>query len=101
AYLRLAKGLLDRRQQALQVRTRGHFGNDAAKARMQVGLRGDHVGENFQLVRKDGNGGFITGGFDGEEMHVLNPSTGSSEGKCDGAAIPLSPAKPRWPAVPR
>src|SRR5438309_10072901 len=48
----------------------GDFGNNAAEARVQIDLRRDDVGEDAQVVGEDGDGGFVTGGFDGEEVHV-------------------------------
>ena len=39
------------------------------KLGVQVDLRGDDVGKDAQVVGEDGDGGFVTGGFDGEEVH--------------------------------
>ena len=40
-----------------------HFRYDAAKARVQIGLRRDDAGEDYRFLGKDRRGGFITGGF--------------------------------------
>ena len=44
-------------------------GTTPPKRRVQVGLRGDDVGKHPWLVGEDGRGGFVAGGFDGEEEH--------------------------------
>ena len=66
----LPQRLVDDGQQPLQVGAGRDLGHDAAEARVQVGLRGDDVGEDGRLVGEDGGGGFVAGGFDGEEVCV-------------------------------
>ena len=63
--------LIQHWQQPLQVGPRRHFRHDAAEASVQIGLRGDHAGADAQLLREHGHGGFITGSFDAEKVHVV------------------------------
>ena len=46
----------------------GDLRHHAAEARVQVGLRGDDVGENPWLIGEDGSGGFIAGCFQSEKV---------------------------------
>ena len=61
--VRLAQRLVDDRQQPLQVGAGGDLRHDAAEAGVQVGLRGDDVGQDRRLVGEDGGGGLVAGGF--------------------------------------
>jgi hypothetical protein len=69
---RLAHRFIDHRQQALEVSAGCDLGHDTAEARVQVSLRSDDAGEDGRLRREDGSGGFVAGGFDGEEDHRAN-----------------------------
>src|SRR5437870_1323051 len=51
------------------MRPRGDFGNHTAETGVQVGLGGDNTGENLWLFGEDRGGGFVAGGFYGEEIH--------------------------------
>jgi hypothetical protein len=46
---------------------RGHFGIDTAVARVQFHLRGNDGQDEGAAVFNDGRGGFVAGGFNGEE----------------------------------
>src|SRR5262249_46818673 len=58
---------IDDGQESLQVRPRGYLGHDATEAGVQIGLRGDDVGQDGRLFGEDRGGGFVAGGFEGEE----------------------------------
>ena len=45
----------------------GDFGEDTAVLRVQVNLRGDHVGIDRHSVGDDSGSGFVTGCLDGED----------------------------------
>ena len=49
-----AQGLPDDREHQLEVAPRRHLRHDAAKARVQLGLRGDNIGVDLTLVGDDG-----------------------------------------------
>ena len=70
----LAQRLVNDGEKALEMGASGDLGNDAAEAGVQIGLRGDDIGENARLVGEDGGGGFVTRTFNGEEVHTLNQS---------------------------
>jgi hypothetical protein len=63
----LLQRFIDYGQEFLQMRSCRHLRNDAAKPSMQIGLRGDHVGQDRRLVRENRRSRFIAGSFDGEK----------------------------------
>lgn len=65
--IRLGKRLLNNGDDAQHVLARGDFGKHAAITRVDVHLRGDGGSEKRASIFDDGAGGFITGGFDGED----------------------------------
>ena len=65
------QGFLQQRQQLTEVVARGKLGHDATIGRVQVHLAVDLVREQARDAVVDGNGRFVTGGFDAEHPHVL------------------------------
>ena len=53
----------------LDVAAGGNLGHDAAVHGVEVGLGEDLVGQHFAAVADKGDGGFVTGGFNGENYH--------------------------------
>src|SRR5436305_1805172 len=47
---------------------RRDFGNHAAEARMQIGLRGDDIGEDVKVLGKNRRRRFVAGSFNREEV---------------------------------
>jgi hypothetical protein len=64
----LPQGLIDNWEQALEMSARRHLWDDAAEARMEVRLRGDHVGEDRQIIGEDRGGSLVTGGFERQKV---------------------------------
>ncbi len=46
----------------------GDFRDDTAEAFVEFGLGGNDVGQHSQVAGDDCGGGFVAGGFDGEEV---------------------------------
>jgi len=65
--VRLGERLLDNWHNGQHMLARGHLGIDAAVARMQFHLRSDDGGHQGASVFEHSRGGFIAGGFDGED----------------------------------
>jgi hypothetical protein len=53
------------------VVARGKLGHDTAIRRVQINLAVDLVREQARDAVVDGNGRFVTGGFDAENPHAL------------------------------
>src|SRR4051794_5605949 len=51
------------------MRPRRDLGYNAAEAGMEVSLRGHNAGEDPRLLGEDSGRGFVTRGFDREEVH--------------------------------
>lgn len=65
----------------------GELGEDAAILGVQVNLRGDDSAFDVVPVLDDGGGGFVAGGFDGEDCaHAGHCSAESGAGECIMAA---------------
>jgi hypothetical protein len=64
----LGERFADYRDNLAEVFARSQFGDDAAVFLVNIDLRGDHVGEDVEAVGDDGGGGFVAGGFDGEDF---------------------------------
>ena len=64
---RLLEGPPDRRQQQLQVVARGDLGDDAAVARVELGLRRDDIGEQPSVVGDERGRGLVTRRLDPED----------------------------------
>ena len=58
----------------LEVSARRDLGDDAAVARVQVGLRGDDVGEDTPVARDEGGGRLVAGGLDPEDLRLRRES---------------------------
>jgi hypothetical protein len=56
-------------QQPLKVGAGGNLRHHAAVALVQIGLRGDYVGQDARLFSKDRRGCFIAGSFQRQEVH--------------------------------
>ena len=65
----LAQGLVDHRQDALEMGAGGDFRHHAAEAPVQVVLRGHDRGQHLQPVGHDRRGRFVAGGFEREDVH--------------------------------
>ena len=65
----LAQGLVDHRQDALDVGPRGDLRHHAAEAAVQIVLRSHHGGEHFQPIGHDRRRRLVAGGFQGEDVH--------------------------------
>ena len=65
--IRLGQGVFDNRNRELEVMARGDLGDDAAEARVRLGLRGDRVGENPAAVQNRG-AGVVAGSLDSENQ---------------------------------
>ena len=67
----LVQRVVEQQRQFAQVLARRRLGHDAAVGAVQVDLRGDLAGEQFAASAQDGDGGFVAGGFDGEDQRVV------------------------------
>ena len=66
-----SEGLVDDGEDGFEVRAGGDFWDDAAVGFEDVDLGDDDVCEQLVVVH-DGGGGFVAGGFDGEDVHWGN-----------------------------
>jgi hypothetical protein len=64
--VRVGEGLPERRQDQLEMVPGGHLRNDTSVRRMQLGLRGDDVGEHAAFPGDERGGGLVTRGLDPE-----------------------------------
>lgn len=67
----VSKGLVDDGEDGFEVGASGDFGNDAAVGSKNIDLGDDDVAEDAGLVCDDGGGGFVAGGFDSENIHII------------------------------
>ena len=58
----------DRRDDELEVPARGDLGDDAAEARVQLGLGGDDVGEDATVRGHERGRGLVAGGLEPEDQ---------------------------------
>lgn len=65
----LGQGVVNHRQQALNVLAGGELGDDAAVLRVQRDLAEDAVGEQALMAVVEGDRGLVAGGFDAEDQH--------------------------------
>lgn len=72
----VGEGLVDDRKDSLEVGTSGDFGNNATVAFKEVDLGNDGIRKQVAgarrvdgVERENSAGGFVTGGFDGENVH--------------------------------
>ena len=63
--------VIEQQGQPAQVLARGGFGHHATVNPVQVDLRGDLAGEQFAVPAQDRDGGFVAGGFDGEDQRQM------------------------------
>ena len=68
------KCLVTHAADSLGMLATGDFRDDAAKARMEINLRGNNIREQRAFAVHDGSGGLITRGFDGQNERALTRS---------------------------
>ncbi len=67
----------NRRKQQLEMMARRDLRDDAAVPRVQLGLRGDDVGEEPAVLRDERRRGLVAGGLDSEDHAEARSRTGS------------------------
>ena len=67
----VAKGLVDDGEDGFEVEAGGDFRDDASVSSKNVDLGDNDVTKNMDAIFNDGSSGFVTGGFDGEDFHVI------------------------------
>ncbi len=72
ALARLRQALDGNPADGLDMLSAGNLGHHAAEARMEVDLRGNHVGDDGARLIDKGAGGFIARRFDGQDELALN-----------------------------
>ena len=77
---RLGERLADDRRDELEVAARGNLGDDAAVARVQIGLRGDDARANLPVLRDERRRGLVATRLDPEDQasasfHMMSASS--------------------------
>ena len=73
---RLPERLAQHRHDQLEVTARGDLRDDAAEARVELGLRGDDAGADGPVLLDEGRGRLVAGGLDPEDHEA--PAAGSA-----------------------
>ena len=60
----------------LDVLAAGYLGHHTAEARMEIDLRGNHIGDQVSIAIDDSGGGFVARAFDGYDKRPLNGCRG-------------------------
>ncbi len=73
----LPERLANDRRHELEMPARGDLGDDSAVFRMQLGLRGDDVGEDLSVLGDERGRSLVTRGLEPEDHALAGSRTGS------------------------
>src|SRR5262249_62088288 len=75
AHAGVPEGAADHGHHHFEMAARGELRDDATVGRVDVVLRGDHIGEHLAPAIEDGGRRFVAGGLDAEDDHGAAPVT--------------------------